>query len=76
MFPAAKQECLEIVAKVAEEAEGTGIAELFRGERERLGDYPIGEYLRSMSRYAGPWEWWGSERLAYAGLQAFADEIS
>src|SRR5215207_2096893 len=45
LFPEARRECLEIVERAARELEDSGIVEMLRGERKRLGETQLGERI-------------------------------
>lgn len=75
LFPEAKRECLEIIERVIRDSEDSGIAEMLRGERKRLGEYPLGEYLREWS-YLDYYDWEGDWSRNRAALDLLSEKLS
>lgn len=62
LFPEARSECFEVIERVIHDSESDGIAEMLRGERRRLDEFPVGEYLRERRPF------WGHRWGAFAFL--------
>jgi len=77
LFPEARRECLEIVERAARELEDSGIVEMLRGERKRLGETQLGERISRGEETYSRYGWWnGSWQRKREAMELLAERAN
>jgi predicted nucleic acid-binding Zn ribbon protein len=76
LFSEARQECLDILQRVARELEASGIVEMLRGERKHLGDTALGERISQRENaYSGFGWWYGSRDFNREAMELLVERV-